>query len=182
VLLANQIDLGLINPLLAGRNYAFPVRADGNPALKQEEMTAYEIGYSGVIGQRATVSAAFYVNDSKNTIFFRQVGSYTAAASPPGWPLPPAVLNLLIAGNAFGPGNGLPSAFSYENLGKTRDKGVELGVDAAVTNSLNMFVNYSWQAKPKPTGFDISDLNLPPTNRFTSASTSPRRHRLFSVK
>lgn len=170
VLLANQIDLGLINPALRGVNYAFPVQAVGNPDLTEEEMTAYEVGYSGVLGNRFTVSAAFYVNDTKDGILFRQTGSYRASAPPPGWPLPPVVLELLVAQNAFGPGFGLPSTFSYENLGKVRDKGIELGIEGAVVEGITVYANYSWQAEPEPTGFDISDLNLPPTNRFNAGA------------
>ena len=86
-------------------------------------MTAYEIGYSGVVAKRATISAAIYYNDVKNPIFFRQVASYRASAPPPRWPLPPVVLELLILGNAFGPGAGLPSVFSYENLGEPEGQG-----------------------------------------------------------
>ena len=47
-------------------------------------ITAYEVGYTGVIKQRATVSAAFFVNDTKDDIFFTQVASYRAANPPPG--------------------------------------------------------------------------------------------------
>ncbi len=170
VLLANQLNLGLINPALNGANYVFPVQAIGNEDLSEEEMTAYEVGYSGVLGNRFTVSAAFYVNDTKDGIFFRQTGSYTAAAPPPGWPLPPIVLNLLIAQNAFGPGFGLPSTFSYENLGEVRDKGIELGIDGAINDHVTVYANYSWQDEPEPKGFSISDLNLPPTHRFNAGA------------
>ena len=76
-------------------------------------MTAYEIGYTGIFANRATVSAAFYVNDTDNSIFFTQTGSYRATNPPPGWPLPPAVLELIVLSGRFGPGNGLPSEFSY---------------------------------------------------------------------
>ena len=169
--IVNRIDLGLINPALAGRLYNFPVRATGNEDLVETSMDAYEIGYSGVINERASVSLAFYVNDMKNDIFFTQVGSYTATSPPPGWPLPPAVLNLLIAANAFGPGNGLPSQFSYLNLGKVRNKGIELGTDFAITGNVSAFANYSFQADPIPTGFDKSELNLPAKNRFNAGVT-----------
>ena len=164
--LVNAIDLGLIFPPLAGQQYVFPVEALGNQDLVEEEMTAYEVGYAGAIRGRVTLSAAFYVNDSKNEIFFTQTGSYSSKNPPPGWPLPPVVLDILIAQNAFGPGNGLPSTFSYLNLGKVRNKGIELGADALIGRGWNGFVNYSWQAEPEPIGFDISELNLPPTNRF----------------
>ena len=62
---------------------------------------------------------------------------------------------------------GLPSAFTYLNLGTVVDKGFELGVDAAVNRALNVFANYSYQFTPDP-DFDISEVNLPPTNRFNA--------------
>jgi hypothetical protein len=40
-----------------------------------------------------------------------------------------------------------------------------MGVDAAATQALNVFANYSFQAEPDP-DFDISEVNLPPTHRF----------------
>ena len=50
---------------------------------------------------------------------------------------------------------GIPSEFSYRNLGSVKDKGFELGVDAAVSRALNVFANYSYQAEPEP-DFDKS--------------------------
>ena len=47
-----------------------------------------------------------------------------ATNPPPGWPLPPAVLELILQSGRFGPGNGLPSTFTYLNLGSVRQKGV----------------------------------------------------------
>jgi hypothetical protein len=52
------------------------------------------------------------------------------------------------------------------NFGRVTQKGIELGVDSAVNSNINVFANYSWQAEPEPDGFDISELNLPPENRF----------------
>ena len=104
VTLANALDLGALNPALAGRQFIFPSDAIGNPDLKEEKMTAYEIGYTGIIKNRATVSAAFYVNDTDNSIFFTQTGSYRATNPPPGWPLPPAVLELIVAVRPLRPG------------------------------------------------------------------------------
>jgi len=161
----NQLDLGALNPALAGRTYIFPIAVVGNQHLTEESLDAYEIGYSGVIANRATVSAAFYVNDSKNSIFFTQDGSYRAANPPPGWPLPPAALELIYLSGRFGPGNGLPASYTYLNFGKVRQKGLELGVDTDVSKGLTAFANYSFQPTPEPTGFDISELNLPPRHR-----------------
>jgi outer membrane receptor protein involved in Fe transport len=166
VTLANVLDLGALSPALAGRQFVFPVRAIGNEDLKEEKMTAYEIGYTGILRNRATVSAAFYVNDTDNSIFFTQTGSYRATNPPPGWPISPLALELILQSGRFGPGNGLPSTFSYLNLGSVRQKGVELGVEGLVTDTLTAYVNYSYQPEPEPDGFDISELNLPSQHHF----------------
>jgi outer membrane receptor protein involved in Fe transport len=144
----------------------FPVRAIGNEDLKEESLTAYELGYSGILGNRAIVSAAFYVNDTENSIFFTQTGSYRATNPPPGWPISPLALELILQSGRFGPGNGLPSTFSYLNLGTVRQKGIELGIEGSVTNAVTGYVNYSFQPEPEPTGFDISELNLPSQHHF----------------
>ena len=155
----NQVNLSAIHPILA--NFVLPVGAVGNPDLKQETVTAIEAGYIGSVGNRATVSASVYWNRTKNGIFFTQVGRFTPQAPPPGWPalIPTAVLNLI-------PPPGLPSMFSYRNLGTITDRGVELGLDAAVNRYVNAFVNYSYQADPTIVGFDPSEANIPATNRF----------------
>jgi outer membrane receptor protein involved in Fe transport len=158
----NQINLGLIVPGLGAFN--FPVAAVGNADLKQETMTAYELGYTGqFMNNRVLVSAAVYRNQTEDAIYFTQNGRYGATNPPPGWPLPPAVLELLAQR-----GTPLPSSFTYLNLGEVRDKGVELGVDAAVNRYLNVFTNYSYQADPEVEGFALSEVNLPPNNRFNA--------------
>lgn len=174
--LVNQLDLGALNPALAGRIYNFPVAAVGNEALKEESLHAYEIGYSGVIANRATVSAAYYINDSRNSIFFTQNGSYRAATPPPGWPLPPLALEAIVQSGRFGLGNGLPASFTYLNFGKVRQQGVELGVDADLTRTWTASANYSFQPTPEPDGFDLSELNLPARHRMNLGAnyTGPR--------
>jgi outer membrane receptor for ferrienterochelin and colicin len=187
VTILNQLDLGALNPALAGRQYAFPVEALGNQDLGQHSLDAFEIGYSGVVANRASVSAAWYYNIMVDEIYFTQVASYSSQNVPPGWPLPPSVLDQLIAANAFGPGLGLPSGYSYLNsselagctggtdCGKVRTQGIELGVDVAVSNHVNAFANYSWQSNPSLTTGDIpdpretggsSEYNFPPNSRF----------------
>lgn len=175
----NQLNLGLVNPLFAGRVFNFPVDAIGNEGLTEESSESYEIAYTGVINNRATVSVAYYHTKTTDDIFFTQVARYRAFAPPPGWtqalaPLPPAtalgVLEVLppACNPPLGPDcttGGLPSRFTYLNLGTVNNKGFELGVDGAVSEALNMFVNYSFQATPDP-DFDISEVNLPPRNRF----------------
>jgi outer membrane receptor protein involved in Fe transport len=166
VTLANELDLGALNPALAGRQFVFPVRAIGNEDLEEEKLTAYEIGYTGILANRATVSAAFYVNDTDNSIFFTQTGSFRATNPPPGWPITPLALELILQSGRFGPGNGLPSTFSYLNLGSVRQKGVELGVEGLVRDVITAYVNYSYQPEPEPEGFALSELNLPSQHHF----------------
>jgi outer membrane receptor protein involved in Fe transport len=166
----NQADLSQIHPLLS--NFVFPVASIGNPDLKQESMTAYEIGYTGVVADRATVSASVYWNRTDDGIFFTQAQRYSSTNVPPTWPpfLPSFVLDLI-------PGSGLPSLFTYRNLGTVKDKGIELGVDGVVNQYVNAFVNYSYQWEPVVEGFDLSETNLPPKHRFNAgADFSYGRH------
>jgi outer membrane receptor protein involved in Fe transport len=182
----NQLPLtpfAVLNPALNGQVFTFPIVATGNrvpapgvvqPDLTETSITAYELSYTGIIHDRATVTAAWYLNETKDDVFFTQVASYRAANPPPGWPLPPAALELLYCpadapasrNCPFGRGNGLPSVFSYRNLGKVRQKGLELGVDGAINKALSGFVNYSYQPRPEAIGFPESEMNWPPKNRF----------------
>ena len=69
-------------------------------------------------------------------------------------------------------GNGLPAAFSYRNFGKVQQKGLELGIDGAINKEWSAFANYTYQPEPKPTGFDKSELNIPPANVFNVGLTT----------
>jgi outer membrane receptor protein involved in Fe transport len=190
----NQLPLGSINPAFGNAVFNFPLRAVGSNVglgsavppqnLVEQSITAYEIGFTGVIKQRATVSAAFFFNETKDDIFFTQVASYRATNPPPRWPpfppIPPFLGPIILEGLfcppgftptaqrpcPFGVGNGLPSAFSYRNLGKVEQKGLELGIDGAFTKEWSGFANYSYQPDPKAIGFPQSEINLPPNNRF----------------
>jgi outer membrane receptor protein involved in Fe transport len=175
--IVNELDLSRVNPIFAGRTYFFPTAAIGNEELVQESTNQIELAYTGVINQRATVSAAVYYTRNTDEIFFTQTNRYRATNPPPNWttalqPLPPAlalgVLEVLPppCSSLAEPctSGGLPSEYSYRNLGKVINKGLELGIDGAVSRALNIFANYSWQADPDP-DFDISEVNLPPNNR-----------------
>jgi outer membrane receptor for ferrienterochelin and colicin len=164
--LITTLDLGLIDPSLAGNNYTFPIASRGNRDIRKPSLNAYEIGYSAVVADgRVHLGAAFYINDSKNGIGNDIVEYYTSGNPPPGWPLDPYVLDIL---NSLGVG--LPSAWSYLNLGKVRNMGLELDVNARINRYVRGKVNYSWQARPDPEDFDISLLNIPPEHRFNAGA------------
>jgi iron complex outermembrane receptor protein len=163
VVLNTDLNLGLLNPALAGVIYSFPVRAIGNADLKQETMTAYEVGYTGTIRNRMSVTGAVYWNRTDEAILFTQTARYGALNPPPRWPLPAVVLEAAAAA-----GSPLPSEFSYRNLGSVDDKGIELGLDAALNQAVNVFTNYSYQWTPETEGFPLSEVNLPPNRRFNA--------------
>jgi outer membrane receptor for ferrienterochelin and colicin len=163
----NQVDLG------TGTAFSLPTTAVGNTELSEERLTAYEAGYIGKF-RRTTLGAALYVSRTRNLIQFTQAAAYTSRTPPAGWPLPPSVLDALIA-----QGRGLPSRFTYRNFDKVSDRGLELSAEASMTAAISAFANYSWQAKPRPAGFDISELNLPPAHRF-NIGVSGTRGRYFA--
>jgi outer membrane receptor protein involved in Fe transport len=145
--------------------FTFPIVANGNTDIVEQRMDAYEVGYTGIIGGRATLSAAIYRNRITRDINFAQVGVYTATNPPPGWPPPfRPVLNLLAA-----QGRGIPCCFTYVNLGNYDQVGVELGLDTVVNRNVNAFLNYSWQDDPDPEDpADLAELNRPPAHRINA--------------
>jgi outer membrane receptor protein involved in Fe transport len=169
VTLAEPINLtpfAGLNPAVAGRIYPLPIRSVGNQDLQETSIDAFETSYSGQVAGRVIVSVAWYVNKTKNDILFTEVQSarYTATNPPPGWAfglLPPQVI-------AAVPGGSFPALFTYQNFGETTQKGFEFGLDTRVTQHVNVFANYSWQGQPKPKGFALSELNLPPTYRVNA--------------
>jgi outer membrane receptor protein involved in Fe transport len=184
VTIANQLNfaqLASINPVFTQLGtFNFLVEATGNEALREESIEAIELGYTGLINNRATVSAAVYYTKNSDEIFFTQVGRYRATNPPAGWlqrlaflgpQIPLGILEGLPPQCASPTQpcstGGLPSQFSYRNLGINRNKGFELGIDAAASRAVNVFANYSFQALPDP-DFDLSEVNRPPRHRVNA--------------
>jgi outer membrane receptor protein involved in Fe transport len=169
VTIAEPVDLtpfAALNPALRGQIYPLPIRSTGNTDLNETSVDAYEIGYSGVVANgRAILSAAFYVNKTKDDIFFTELTNdrYTPANPPPGWPLPAFTIGLV-------PGGSFPAHFTYLNFGKTTQKGFELGINGTVNRNVGLFANYSYQAEPTA-NFALTELNLPAKNRFNIGAT-----------
>jgi outer membrane receptor protein involved in Fe transport len=152
-----------------------PIGSTPQAKLKEESLTAYEFAYTGTMRDRTTVGVAFYINDVDDNLNFITLpfnrDPYTAASPPPGWQLPPAILAAMAQLGIYLP----RTAFTYLNLGPTRQKGVELSLDHRFLNALSAFANYSWQGKPDilddPNPFPTGELSLPPTNRFNVGGT-----------
>ena len=182
----------VIGPRLA-RPFPLVVRAAGSDSpigemerlpLREESLTAYEASYTGTLWQGGTIGAAVYLNRRDDPISFVPVPSdldpYTARNLPPGWaaylgadqlpaPLAGQVPGLLLQQMAqFG--IFLPrTAFTYLNLGPTRQIGAELWWDQRFSRSASAWINYSWQAEPEileaENPYLPEELSLPPTHR-----------------
>jgi iron complex outermembrane receptor protein len=171
--LISAIDLGLIDPGLAGQVFPFTVEALGNEALEKVSMNSYEVGYTGIWGGWTRVGAAYYFNDTNNNILFSQVASYTSENPPANWPLPPFVLDLLVEAGA-----GLPRQLMDVNVGRVKGQGLELWVDTRVHPAVDLFANYSWQKEPTAEGLTLDEINIPPSHRV-NAGVRFDRNRYF---
>ncbi len=84
-LVVRAVGSDIDDPAFAGRD---------RPGLVEESLTAYEVAYTGTLGGRTTVGAAFYINDTDDNINFIaspgdgqfQVPYYTPQSPPPGFP------------------------------------------------------------------------------------------------
>jgi iron complex outermembrane receptor protein len=195
----NYLDVALINPVdlralglptpfpltVLAVGSELPIGSTPQEPLKEESLTAYEVAYTGTLPGRTTFTAAVYVNDMDDNINFvtlpRNLDPYTVANPPPSWPLPAPVLGLLAQMGVFLP----RTAFTYLNLGPTRQKGLELSLDHRFSNTLSVFTNYSWQGDPTilddPDPFPVAELSLPATNRFNVGGTYNGRRFLGSL-
>ena len=175
----NFLDTQIVTASVDLRPFGIPVpvfpivsSVTGNDELKEESLTAYEIGYTGEFGGRTSFSASFYINDSDENINFVPLTAYSSANLPPRWAaagLPPALFDIVSATQ----GGPFAALFTYLNLGPLRQHGFELGVDSLVTSNISAFANYSWQGDPEnldPDGDQIaypeSELIFPPKHRF----------------
>ncbi|HEY7412020.1 MAG TPA: TonB-dependent receptor [Vicinamibacteria bacterium] len=178
----------LLPPPLAALVPRQPVRLIvnnvGNPDLKEESLTAYELAYTGTFGGRTTLGLAVYQNDTEDNINFTTITPsadfpqggpgfdvYTPANSAetgiPG-PLYAVLLQLRI------PGFPLPRTVStYLNLGPTRQRGFEASIDHRFNDTFSANANYSFQDTPEilepeedEIRFPVSELALPAKNRF----------------
>jgi outer membrane receptor for ferrienterochelin and colicins len=156
--------------VVRGVGSKLPIGSQVQPDLTEQSITAYEVAYTGTVLQRTTLGAAFYVNDTHNEINFVtlpfNLDPYTDANPPPGWRFPPGILTALAGAHVFLP----RTAFTYENLGPIRQKGLELSIDQRFTRGVTAFANYSWQGDPtvlsSANPYPTAELVVPPHNRF----------------
>lgn len=188
--LAEPVGLGVFDPLLAGSVSDLPIYVFGNERSRllfggrpvarpvQPSLSAFELGYTGQVGSRSLVTAAFYANNMRDEVAFTVRQRYFPDDSPIGgeWRLPTSALALV-------PGGSLPEGFVYRTLGDVTRKGFELEINNSVNNSLNVFANYTWQRGPDPQRFDnpvfrhggapseVWPLSIPPRHHLNGGVT-----------
>lgn len=165
VVIFNQVQLPGVGP------YAFPSIVVGNPELVEERTDQIELGYRGSIdGGRFTWDIAVYRGETKDSMDFYTAGAYTFFNPPPGLPLPytcalpgapsppcpPGVPGSLL----------LPSRFSYRNIGRTINKGFELGGRWQLIPRNTLVASYSYQADPDIEGIPEEEVGTPPNHRI----------------
>ena len=175
-----------LSALVPAQPFPLVVNNIGNPNLKEESLTAYELSYTGTFANRTTFGLAVYQNDSDDNINFTSI--LPGSDFPQGGPgfevyTPANSMETGIPGPLYGvllqlriPGFPLPRTVStYLNLGPTRQRGLEVSVDHRFNNDFSASVNYSYQDEPEILDADadqirypIGELALPPTHRFNA--------------
>jgi outer membrane receptor for ferrienterochelin and colicins len=172
-----------LSPASVGGLFPLFVRAVGNESLKEESLTAYEVAYTGTFAGKTTVGIAYYINDTDDNINFitspRDPAAYYSHTNPPpGFsnlgPLAPTLIPALLAPGRPLAGR-LPSTFTYLNIGKIRNKGLELSLEHTFTRAVNGYANYSWQGDPEPRDpvgnpnrYPTEEIGVPPQHRVNA--------------
>lgn len=146
-------------PFLGGRTLglrSIPILALGNDNLDVEEITSYEIGYSGIFSTKLFLTVDYYQSQIENFVTDLLPGVNTAFSpyAPPSFlpaPVAAQVLNTLrggLGGNFVGLttlANGQPAlVLSYANSGAVDTQGVDFAVNYYATTRFTVDFSYSW--------------------------------------
>lgn len=159
-LVENHLDIAIVNQVVLPTPFGpilfnFPTLARGNPELEEEDLESYEVGYVGTFG-KTSVNLALYQTELEGSTDFFPAAFYSSSNPPPGWPLPPI----------FVPPFTFPSLFTYRNIGKLENQGIELGIDYRPSATWKFSANGSYQEDPDVTGIPEDQTNQPPNLRF----------------
>ena len=196
------IEAGLCAPFGISCGFDTPVgfRALGNKDLDLEEITAFELGYTGIFGNKAFLTADYYSNELTNFITDLSLNpfgiinpNFGAYQAPAGHPAA-ALLEGTLAG-ALGSlypflsnnvdGSPIFALVSYTNAGSVDTEGLDIGLNYYITPEWLLDFSYSWF------DFDITDLAgasedelLPnaPENKFSIGLTYTASNWGFSLK
>ena len=156
------IEAAVCTPFGISCGFGTPVtvRALGNENLEVEEITAWEVGYSGIVGHELFVTLDYYNAELENFVTdlipnpFGSVNpSFGPYQAPAGHPAPQLLLGALQANlpptvfpflsqNQFG--TPIFALASYTNAGKADTEGLDFGLNWYVTPSWTIDATYSW--------------------------------------
>lgn len=140
------------------------ILALGNEDLEVEEVRAFEVGYSGILGGKAYLTVDYYNAENENFItdLISQLGTplgrvnpnFGPYAPPAGLPAPAAAALLANLQGALGPsfalltnnldGDPIIGAVSYTNFGQVDTQGIDLGLNYYFNNEWSLSASYSW--------------------------------------
>ena len=164
---------------------AIPVLALGNKDLELEEVTAFEVGYSGIINGKSFLTIDYYNTENENFItdLIPQVGTAVGTTNPNFAPiagLPPAIvagLNAVVGAAVPGAllsnnldGSPIIAAVSYTNFGDVDTQGVDIGLNHYFNNEWSLSLGYSWfdfDIKEDLPGFEQLLVPNTPESKFT---------------
>jgi len=163
----NFLGISILQPLAPG--VAAVADAFGDLLLTEEKMKALEVGYVGYLDNGMNLTVSAYRNEIKDSIDFFVADLYGPTNLPAPGPTLPAPL---IPCFAIPPGTSpacplgglagvVPSDYSYRNIGKTIEKGVEFSLDQDL-GEWYWWANASWQDDPKLQGANVADVNRAP--------------------
>lgn len=170
-------------PLLGGRSLglkSIPILALGNENLEVEEITNYEVGYSGILSSKLFLTIDYYQGDVENfvTDLLPGVNPQYTGYTPPSF-LPAAVQAQILATLRGGLGanfagltnlNGQPTlVLSYANAGAVDTQGVDVALNYYITGSWIADFSYSWfdfEVKEKQLGDQL--LPNAPENKLSA--------------
>ena len=163
VCLANGVDCGL---------GVTPVLALGNVDLALEEVQMFEIGWSGIFGDRAFVTIDYYNSENEQFItdLLPNVGTplgrlnqnFGPWQAPPGVPaqLQAAVQNAVPLLSNAPNGSNILAAVTYTNFGQVDTQGIDFGLNYYVNRDWTVKFSYSWF------DFEIQDESNPLVQRL----------------
>ena len=140
---------------------AVPIKALGNPTVELEEVTSFEVGYTGILGGKTFLTVDYYNNQLENFItdligaFNPTLGfinpNFGPYVAPAGIPEPfrstiegtvraavPTITNDPVTGLA------LLNALTYTNFGDVDTQGIEIGLNTRINENWTFGLVYNW--------------------------------------
>ncbi len=152
------------------QGFVFQTRAAGNENLRAELVDAFELGYTLASARHALFTVSLYRNMVKNNIVFVPTAFYSPSDPPAGWP-----------GASDVPRFVLPKTFSFLNVGRVVDQGLELSWDTHWNDAILTTASYTYEHDPKvsASGSTPLQVNRPPRHQG-SVLANVRQPRWFA--